>query len=120
MKLRIQGNSLRLRVTQSEVGRLAEQGCVESSIEFGGTGLLNYSLVSSGSADRIMATFDGADIRVTVPSGVMKAWAESDEVGIESPSHARPQVLIEKDFQCLHNAAENAPDAYPNPLQLKP
>ena len=34
MKLRIQGNSLRLRLTQKEVACLRDRGCVESLIEF--------------------------------------------------------------------------------------
>jgi hypothetical protein len=34
MKLRIQGNSLRLRLTQKEVARVRNGGLVESVIEF--------------------------------------------------------------------------------------
>ena len=34
MKLRIHDNSLRLRLTMKEVTRLAEQGSVESAIQF--------------------------------------------------------------------------------------
>ena len=34
MKLRIQGNSLRLRLTQKEVAQLCEWGRVESVVEF--------------------------------------------------------------------------------------
>jgi hypothetical protein len=42
----------------------------------------------------------------TVPSG--------DEVGMEAQD-AQPAVLIEKDFQCVHEEHRD-PEAYPNPL----
>jgi len=35
MKLRISGNSLRLRLSRREVARLEEFSCVEDAVEFG-------------------------------------------------------------------------------------
>jgi hypothetical protein len=46
MKLRLQGNSVRLRLTRSEVERLRETGLVEESIEFGSGESLVYRLQS--------------------------------------------------------------------------
>jgi hypothetical protein len=34
MKLRFHANTLRLRLSQSEVARLAETGCVEATVTF--------------------------------------------------------------------------------------
>lgn len=51
-----------------------------------------------------------------VPKYVMTEWTESDQVSIEAQSLAGMKVLIEKDFQCLHEPGEYDPDAYPHPL----
>ena len=56
MKLRLQGNSLRLRLTRSEVMYLCEAGMVEESVDFGiGTGLI-YRIQSLGVTDPIQPT----------------------------------------------------------------
>ena len=44
MKLRLQGNSVRLRLTRSEVERLRETGLVEESVDFGAGAALAYRL----------------------------------------------------------------------------
>ena len=116
MKLRIQGNSLRLRVRQKEVAQLRNQGCVQSFIEFAPGLTLVYLLEGSFQATAVTANFDGQAIRVMVPMQVMTEWIESDQVSIESLSQAGMQLLIEKDFQCLHKSTEQDPDAYPHPL----
>ena len=67
MKLRIQGNSLRLRVSPSEMTRLLEAGRIEETIHFahGGDARLTYAL-EHAAADRDIgrtedhATGDGA------------------------------------------------------------
>jgi hypothetical protein len=115
VKLRIQGNLLRLRLTQKEVAQLRDRGCVESAIELAPGRALTYLLEGSFRADSVTADFDGKAIRVTVPARVITEWAESDRVGIEAPSESGAQLLIEKDFQCLHNERSEDPDAYPNP-----
>ena len=57
MKLRLQGNSVRLRLTRSEVERLRETGLVEESIEFGSGELLVYRLQSRREPGSVEATF---------------------------------------------------------------
>ena len=55
MKLRIQGNLLRLRLTQKEVARLHDQGLVESAIQFPPGRALSYSVASSPDAAEVFA-----------------------------------------------------------------
>jgi len=50
---------------------------------------------------------------------VMTEWVESDQVSIQALSQAGLQLLIEKDFQCLHKCSGQDPDAYTHPL-LRP
>jgi hypothetical protein len=116
MKLRIQGNSLRLRLTRNEVAQLHDCGRIESSIEFGPGHTLAYALEGSPHAASVIASFDGRAIRVAVPTPLIMKWAEGDQVSIEGPRQAGVRVLIEKDFQCLHKPDQRDPDAYPNPL----
>ena len=116
MKLRIQGNSLRLRVTQREVARVRNGEPVESFIEFAPGRSLVYLLEGSPTAETMSANFDGRAIRVTIPMHQMTDWVESDRVGIEARSHTGVELLIEKDFKCLHRSVEQEPDAYPHPL----
>jgi hypothetical protein len=115
MKLRIQGNSLRLRLTQKEVAQLRDRGRVESLIEFAPGQELVYLLEGSLHAKSVDAAFDGQAIRVTVPAHVVKEWSESDRVSIEAASSAGLPLLIEKDFQCLLGRGEQDRDAYSRP-----
>ena len=116
MKLRIQGNSLRLRLTRKEVAQLHDCGHVESSIEFAPGRTLAYSLEGSPHATSVTASFDGRAILVAAPAPLITEWADGEQVSIEGPPQAGVQLLIEKDFQCLHKPALQDPDTYPNPL----
>lgn len=116
MKLRIQGNALRLRLTRKEVAQVHDCGRVESSIEFAPGRALGYALEGSPQATVVTASFDGCTIMVSAPTALLKEWAEGDRVSIEGAAQAGVQVLIEKDFQCLHKPDHRDPDAYPNPL----
>jgi hypothetical protein len=116
MKLRIQGNSLRLRLTQKEAALVRNGSPVESLIEFAPGQSLAYLVESSPSVGTMSAAFDGRTIKVTIPMQQVNQWAESDQVGLEARSQTGVQLLVEKDFQCLHRSVEQQPDAYPNPL----
>jgi hypothetical protein len=120
VKLRIRGNSLRLRLRRGEVRRLADEGLVEERTEFGpGSSPLVYAL-RADDVPRVAATFDAGGIVVSVPRSAARRWASSDQVGIEgSQDTGRGEalrILVEKDFECSDAAAdEGQDDAYPNP-----
>ena len=119
MKLRIHQNSLRLRLTQKEVAELRCSGRVDAAICFALDRVLSYSIEMHGEAAPMSVTLDESAIRVSIPTAIATRWADSDDVSIEGSQAVseKPdlQLLIEKDFQCLHRTAEE-PDAYPNPL----
>lgn len=105
MKLRILGDSVRLRLSKSDVQTLCEQGQVADTAHFGAGAALTYTLrLDEGAAD-VHARLEGSHIRVSLPRAQGVAWAEGDEVGISaSQSLAEDRelsLLIEKDFQCL-------------------
>jgi hypothetical protein len=114
MKLRFHGNTLRLRLSQSDVARLAEAGRLEEQVMFAPGQTLDYVLETAETND-VRASFEGGEIRVTLPCAPAKRWMEGRETGIEGSSGPL-RVLVEKDFQCLHGDAETNADAFPNPL----
>jgi hypothetical protein len=113
MKLRLHDNSLRLRLSQSEVERLHDTGKVEEVVVFAPGKQLGYTL-ETGSTE-IAATLDNSRIVVTLPAAVAAEWIESDQTGIEASIGAL-RLLIEKDFQCLHREPAPGDEAFPNPL----
>jgi hypothetical protein len=114
MKLRFHDNSLRLRLSQSEVARLRDAGRVEDTVTFAPGQALVYS-IERGAAPAVTAAFENGRIRVTVPEAAAREWTDSDHVSVEG-STPTLHILIEKDFQCLHRSSEEDRDAFPNPL----
>lgn len=114
MKLRLHDNSLRLRLSQSEVARLHDTGKVEDLVVFQPGNELLYS-IETAAAQETTATLENAKIRVILPTQVAMQWIESDQPGIEA-STGTLRLLIEKDFQCLHREPQPGEDAFPNPL----
>jgi hypothetical protein len=121
MKLLISGNSLRLRLNQSEVAQFSKTGFVEDSIQFAPGASFAYSLESMSSVRAPQALYANGFLRVQVPRAESTNWACSDRVGISGDqpleSGQRLSILIEKDFQCLHGDEARDPDAHPNPLE---
>ena len=122
MKIRIQGNSLRLRLKKQEVLQFETRGLVEESIQFGTQALekLTYRLLLSDSHAELSSDFQQNTINVFVPLSIGKQWANSDQVGMEAvqiiDTKQGLRILIEKDFKCLtERPHEDESDAFPNP-----
>jgi len=124
MKLRIRGNSLRLRLTRSEVSRLDESARVEEMIEFGPEPhqRLRYAIESSTDTSEITVSYDDGRILVQVPRSAVRQWSETDQISLggEQPlaGNAKLSLLVEKDFACLtgREGDEDA-DAFPHPME---
>jgi len=119
MKLRSRGNSIRLRLSQSDVATLLDTGAVEERIGFPGGATLNYRLECS-SAPEATAAFDGTRIIVRFPADAIRAWAAPAEVSLSAEPQLddgeRLELLIEKDFQCLRPRDDKDDgDLFPNP-----
>jgi hypothetical protein len=127
MKLRLSGHSLRLRLGPSEVARLAEGGRVEEVVEFGPDQgqALRYSIESSTSTPRPIATLEPNSIHIRLPAESAKRWAKSADVGIEAEQSVGAdrvlKLLIEKDFECLDApGVQEQIDVYPHPKRGSP
>ena len=117
MKLRIRGDSLRLRLSQSEVATFAERGALEDATTFGPSAKLSYAMAFG---DSLGATLTGARILVTVPAAAARAWATNEEVGLEatqSTGEGTLKILVEKDFACLTPRGSEDADAFPHPKE---
>jgi predicted cupin superfamily sugar epimerase len=90
MKLRIQENAIRLRLSEKEIIQIQSKQSIVEKLSFGEASELIYSLGSSPSAGRTM--------QVLVPEKTLSAWAHSEEVSLQSDRSAKISVLIEKDF----------------------
>lgn len=118
MKLRIKGNSLRLRLTKSEVEKLCASGYLEERISFG-SNELTYSLKSSENVKEISAEFSGNKISVNIPASFIEDWDVNDIISFDSDKiisgKDKLYILIEKDFKCIDNTTEDQSDNYENP-----
>jgi hypothetical protein len=120
MKLRIKGNTIRLRLTRPEVESLAASGAVEEQTHFGDGAVLRYRLVSDAAVAEPGAAFRDGQVTVRLPSAAVERWARETIVGLEHstplPGGGEMRVLVEKDFECLNPwHAEDEQGAYPNP-----
>ncbi|MFN2456197.1 MAG: hypothetical protein ABR577_18490 [Pyrinomonadaceae bacterium] len=125
MKLRIRGNSLRLRLTKPEVARIAEGLPLEETIMFGlePHQRLSYALECSDNGENITADYRDGHITVRLPQSIARKWATTDQISINGEQTldgggATLRLLIEKDFACLteRRGAEDA-DTFPHPLE---
>ncbi len=123
MKLRIRGNSLRLRVSRTELLQIAEQGSAEDSIRFGPATEWRYGIEVKPSGD-VAAQFAANSLRVVLPKTRVDQWLDDREVAIEGQqpigNGETLRILVEKDYTCLApRTGEDDADLFANPQQAK-
>lgn len=116
MKLRTQGNSIRLRLNKTDVEKFASDGTVAEVVEFdnGSGSVFEYRLEKSA-VRNLSAKFEEGRLTVLVPAAAAQSWTGTDQVGIESDD-GKLRLLVEKDFVCLtpRNDVDES-DNYPHP-----
>src|SRR5258708_38473458 len=121
MKLRIKGNSMRLRVSRSEVARLLNGERVEETIHFAPQreAKLTYALEQELSVFAPTVRYAEGDVTVLIPAGQAVTWCLTDQIRIvESISLGTLgslELVIEKDFACLDRSDEDNQDTFTNP-----
>lgn len=119
MKIRIKGNSIRLRLTKTDVRNLKETGRVDEKTVLGNEQLFSYSLLKDENADAISASFVNGSITVVLPKNEAKTLTETDEITVKGYQNNGEEgdlfLLIEKDLQCLDDTFEDQNDMYENP-----
>lgn len=99
MKLRIQENTLRIRVNEKEVGMLANGATLSNETTFPENSLRFTLLVSDGQAVSLSKT----EVKITLNRMEVKTWALSSEVSIamvfEVSNDKKLSILVEKDMK---------------------
>jgi hypothetical protein len=120
VKLRIKGDSLRLRLTQGEMRRLTEQGEVEDRISFPGGTALRYRLRVEKRNAAISASYGKDLIDILVPEPISQRWCGTDLVTLsasQATGSGELQIILEKDWACLApREGEDESDNFRHPL----
>lgn len=121
MKLRLRGNSIRLRLTRSEVERLAASGEVRESVDLGEPSGFSYEIKTSETEGDLDATFADDRLSVLISSDSANELANSDLIGVEAERELGGgrllRIVVEKDFACLKERANgDDADTFPNPF----
>lgn len=119
MKLRIRGNSVRLRLTQSEVADIEHRGQVEDRVRFPGNAVLTYR-VRVVPDNTLSAEFAGGRLTVSLPRPEVERWLAPEEVSLRGEQALEGaetlKILVEKDFACVTaREGEDESDLFPNP-----
>ena len=118
MKIRIKGNSIRIRLTKPEVSKLADTGRIEEHTFFANNRLV-YSLQSIDTGSELSAAYHADTITMFVPKELIKGWQENDVVGFSANMAINKNdnlyLLLEKDFVCLDETNEDQSNNYENP-----
>lgn len=99
MKLRIKGNSIRLRLLKSEVETLSEHGYISDEVLFP-TRPLFYSLLISDDVTKIEARYEADRIMTILPRHLAEEWINGEDISIEAFS-GEISILVEKDLVCV-------------------
>ncbi|OEK00676.1 hypothetical protein BFP97_03765 [Roseivirga sp. 4D4] len=118
MKLRIQDNSIRFRLTQTEVSNFGTTGSCVATVQFPNGNELVYQLTIG---DKIASSFADNTIDISLPKTAIESWIQSDQVGIKGElpleNGDKLSILVEKDFKCLTARSEDESDMFPNPKE---
>ena len=115
MKIIIKGNSIRFRLTKSEVQKLADSGKLEESTSFTGS-TFYYAIISDLYISQLKAEYEGNKITLTVPADFTAKWPLNNVIGLEArDNNGDLYLLLEKDFICLDETTEDQSDNYENP-----
>ncbi|HET6569652.1 MAG TPA: hypothetical protein VFG50_16925 [Rhodothermales bacterium] len=108
MKLRIQDNTLRLRLDRVDLAAFQATGRVEATTAFGPRTVFRYALERSSEVDRLTARMDNNRIVTYIPEEMAEEWTQTDRVSLEAEQAVEEgtylHILVEKDIGCLHTS----------------
>ncbi len=118
MKVRIKDNSVRFRLTKTEVKTLGITGVLHSQTMFNTT-VFNYSIVASKAHTNLYADFTNNTITLYMPLANAAQWYHIALITYENTitlnNGEKLRLLVEKDFVCLDHSIEDQSDNYTNP-----
>ncbi|HET9502443.1 MAG TPA: hypothetical protein VFO93_02795 [Hymenobacter sp.] len=111
MKLRLEENSLRLRLSEAEVAQFAHTGRVAYTITFGPAAgqTLEYALEklpATATAEAVQLRYAAGALAVEVPAALAQEWTNTEKNGFSAQivvAEGRElRILVEKDLDCRH------------------
>ena len=121
MKLRLLDESIRLRLSRSDVVAVAERGSVAGRTRFPHGAVFTYVLEAVPENSPPVASYGSDRIVVGLPASEITQWANDDEAvslrgEVSLLDGGVLKLLVEKDFTCLsHRDDEDQSDLFPNP-----
>ena len=122
MKLRILGNTLRLRILKPELEQLHQGGTIEGFLQYGvrQEDGLHYHLAVGAQEETLQIQSLEKGFCVQISAAVVNEMVETERVGVvERISVADDHVVevrVEKDFKCLDARPEDR-FAFPHPKE---
>ena len=121
MKIRIKDNSVRLRLTRTEVEKFGQEKYIECKTEFGNASFI-YAMRSED-VEEISADLADNKITMHIPISIAETFISTDVVGFHHEkvltSGRKLFLLFEKDFKCIDGEVlEDQSDNYENPLTV--
>lgn len=119
MKIRIKGNSIRYRLTKTDVANFGKLGFIEEKTSFLNGPSFHYRLEKKPGIAHLEASYSENRICIFVPEKIASEWTASDIIGYDHKMNIGEGkelfLLIEKDFVCIDHTFEDQSDNYPNP-----
>jgi hypothetical protein len=115
MKMRVQPNSIRLRLDREDLAELARTGRVEEAVEFGPLEVqrLVYVLEVGAEGARMDVDYREGRLTVRLPRSLADEWLETDRVGVTGERALGIagvlKIAVEKDLPCLHKEETGKP-----------
>jgi len=125
MKLRLQNDSVRLRLSQSEVVAAAQHGIVEGRTRFPDGSVFTFALEALDKGAAPSASYTRDRMVVKLPAAEISGWASDDESvslhgELELPDGGLLRLLVEKDFKCaIPRDDEDQSDLFANPQSAR-
>jgi hypothetical protein len=122
MKLRIKGDSIRLRLSRPEVEALGRGEAVEEATHFPDGAVMRCRLEVAADVAMLSAHFASGALVVRIASRAATEWSSGSNVGMDCaitlPGGGTLQVLVEKDFEYLHSShGERTEGTCPHPAR---
>lgn len=127
MKLRIKGNSIRVRLDRKDLEQLVDCGRIENIVRFGPDPQAAFSYsVELGSTQQYRPTvaYQAGRLVLVIDRHDAVAWSSSELLGFDHDQRVEGgvvRVLLEKDLACIDRPAGEEPDdawAFPNPASV--
>lgn len=101
MKIRIKGNSIRVRLSPLEVTLFAKERTLVDHTNFGNGVRLTYQLNETLNDIKLSVSYENHCINIYMPSALIDLWSTTDQIGFENNTvlddGSHLFILVEKD-----------------------